>query len=178
MPKLQTLQPRLKEVDLSRGLQTVEDLRPPLSVSDIRTRRWTKSSNGRVLPLTSDAWRKLRRSVLAGEPLCRMCTARGLTVVATDVDHANNNPADNSLVNLQPLCHECHSRKTASDMGGNVRMGCTTDGQPLDPHHHWNSAAKAVLVRPDGAVDEKSPATERRIPSCLSSFNANSESVA
>lgn len=151
--KLQTLKPRLPEVDLSRGIKTVTYPRKPLEVSDIRTRRWTKASNGRVLPLTSDAWRKLRRSVLAGEPLCRHCTARGLTVVATDVDHLNNNPADNSLVNLQPLCHECHSRKTNRDMGHNVRMGCDVNGTPLDHLHPWNVAAKAHCVAAVGAAD-------------------------
>lgn len=123
------------------------------------TLRWCKDTNGRTLPLTSNAWRKLRRSVLLAEPLCRMCTARGLSVPATDVDHRDNNPANNDLVNLQPLCHECHSRKTHSDMGHNVRMGCDTEGKPLDYHHPWNNATESVLVRPSTGVAQKSPAT-------------------
>ena len=125
------------------------------------TKRVSKADNGRTLPLTSAAWRKLRRSVLSSEPLCRMCTAQGKTVPATDVDHRNNDPSNNDLVNLQPLCHECHSRKTQRDQGFNVRMGCDTEGKPLDHQHHWNNATESDLVRPAGTVSEKSPATER-----------------
>ena len=135
-------------------------------------KRWTKADNGRVLPLNREAWRKLRRSILDAEPLCRMCTAQGLTVIATDLDHRDNNPANNELVNLQPLCHSCHSHKTMRDMGHNVRMGCATDGTPLDYQHHWNNATGAVLARP---AAEKSLATDGAIPTVLPSFNAKSK---
>lgn len=110
-----------------------------LVMADTLKRRYTpKADNGRTLALDSAAWRKLRASVLAGEPLCRHCTARGLTVIATDVDHLHG-AADNRFDSLQPLCHECHSRKTARDMGGNVRLGCDTSGMPLDVSHHWHT---------------------------------------
>jgi len=135
--------------------------------------RVSKSANGRTLPLTSAAWRKLRRSVLSSEPLCRMCTAQGKTVPAQDVDHANNDPSDNRLVNLQPLCHECHSRKTQRDMGHNVAMGCASDGTPLDHHHHWNKPTGAVLVRPSVGLSEKSPEAVGTVPTVLPCFNAN-----
>jgi len=106
-----------------------------------------------------------------------MCTAQGKTVVATDVDHRNNNPADNSLINLQPLCHECHSRKTMRDQGFNARMGSASDGTPLDPYHHWNAGVRADLAMPTGAMVEKSPATDESKPYVSLSFNANRESV-
>lgn len=147
-PKLPMLQPRIKE------------LPPRLKVLSSRTLKQKQEANGRTLALDGAAWRKLRASVLSGEPLCRHCTARGLTVIATDLDHRDNNPANNDLLNLMPLCHECHSRKTAKDMGHNVRMGCDMHGMPLDQGHHWNKPASAVLVSADGADDEKSPATE------------------
>ena len=137
------------------------------------TKRVSKADNGRTLPLTSAAWRKLRRSVLSGEPLCRMCTAQGKTVVATDLDHRDNDPSNNDLVNLQPLCASCHSRKTNRDMGHNVRMGADLTGQPLDPYHHWNNATGADLAGRDGTVIEKSPATEGARPTVYPSFNAN-----
>ena len=142
------------------------------------TKRVSKADNGRTLPLTSNAWRKLRRSVLASEPLCRHCTAQGKTTVATDLDHRDNDPSNNDLVNLVPLCHSCHSKKTMRDMGHNVRMGCASDGTPLDPWHHWNDAVRADVMRPVGAVSEKSPATGGIKPSVLPQFNANRESVA
>lgn len=95
----------------------------------------------RTLALNTAAWQKLRAAVLADRPLCSHCRRRGLVVMATDVDHANGDPSDNSDDNLQPLCHSCHSLKTAAERGGNVRMGCDTDGTPLDPRHPWNNAA-------------------------------------
>lgn len=150
----------------------------PLQMSDIRTRRWTKAGNGRLLPLNHAAWKKLRAKVLSGEPLCRHCTARGLTVPATDVDHRDNNPANNELVNMQPLCHECHSRKTNRDMGHNVAYGCDTSGKPLDPAHHWNKPACGDLVRSAGAMSEESPATEPYIPPRFPYLHANRETVA
>lgn len=179
---MQTLKPRLKEVDTSRGLKTVDSLKKPwLKLEDIRTARWVKAKNGRLLPLNHAAWKKLRRSILDAEPLCRMCTAQGLTVAATDVDHIDNNPANNELVNLAPLCHMHHGLKTARDMGHNVRMGCASDGTPLDQGHHWNNATKGPVLRPvlRPLLEPllKSPATDGHIPSSESSFIANSESV-
>lgn len=152
--------------------------KPWLKLEDIRTDRWTKAKNGRLLPLNSAAWRKLRASVLDCEPLCRHCTARGLTVPATDLDHRDNNPANNEPVNLQPMCHECHSRKTARDMGGSVRMGCDTNGTPLDQAHHWNKPATGAMVIPTGGMAERSRGTDGAEPYVLPSINANSESRA
>lgn len=62
-------------------------------------------------------WRRLRRLVLAREPLCRECAPRGLVVEATEVDHiiplrAGGTDDD---ANLQPLCKRCHSRKGARE---------------------------------------------------------------
>lgn len=170
MSKLQMLKPRLKTLDPYSNVNMVKYPHTP-------TQRVSKADNGRTLPLTSAAWRKLRRSVLESGPLCRMCTAQGKTVIATDVDHRDNDPSNNDLVNLVPLCHSCHSLKTNRDMGHNVRMGCATDGQPLDQGHHWNKPTRAVLLRPAGAECEISPATEGHKPICLPFANANPDIV-
>lgn len=136
--------------------------------------RWTKDSNGRVLPLNSAAWRKLRKQVLAEEPLCRHCAAQGLTVPATEVDHMRG-AADNSRDALQALCKPCHSIKTMAELYGRpARQGCDVDGNPINPSHHWNGAA----VRPSGGLgdavsDQKSPAAEGSEPTCSPSFNAD-----
>ena len=135
--KLKTLQPRLKELDTSRGIKMVNQrITEP---SGFRA----KKDNGRTLTLTNAPWRRLRASVLASEPLCRHCTARGLTVPATDVDHRDNDPSNNELVNLMPLCQPCHSRKTHADMGHRVSMGCDAHGMPLDVSHPWNQTQKS-----------------------------------
>ena len=158
----------------ARGLKMLDDVRPPLKLADIRTKRWTKKGNGRLLPLNSDAWRKLRKQVLAEEPLCRHCAAQGLTVPATEVDHMRG-AADNSRDALQALCKPCHSIKTMAELYGRpARQGCDVDGNPINPSHHWNGAA----VRPSGGLgdavsDQKSPAAEGSEPTCSPSFNAD-----
>ena len=58
-------------------------------------------------------WRKLRAYVLAGEPLCRECTA-----VATVVDHITPIRLGGSKwshENLQPMCTSCHNKKSRSE---------------------------------------------------------------
>lgn len=70
----------------------------------------------------SSRWLKLRRYVLAVEPLCRTCRRMGRFTPATDVDHVDPHRGDPEkffdLANLQPLCKACHSRKTALEDGG------------------------------------------------------------
>ena len=145
--------------------------RPMLTLkSQARTLRDKQQGNGRTLALNGVAWRKLRAYVLRGEPLCRHCTARGLTMAATEVDHRDDDPSNNELINLMPLCKPCHSRKTLRDMGYSVRdasMGCDKDGMPLDPSHPWRKAMAVDLARA-----EKSPATEKSRTACLPQFNA------
>ena len=118
----------------------------------------------RALPLNGSAWQRLRASVLSGEPLCRHCAARGIVTEATDVDHISGDPGDNSSENLQPLCHSCHSRKTASDHGKRVSMGCDVDGLPLDPAHPWARVCSLL---------QKSPECARARPAGSSSFTAD-----
>lgn len=60
------------------------------------------------------AWQRLRRSIMAGEPLCRECAGRGRVVAAAHVDHIvpKSQGGTDDLDNLQPLCHACHTAKT------------------------------------------------------------------
>lgn len=72
----------------------------------------------RALATNSAAWRRLRASVLAVEPLCRHCRKKGKVRAASCVDHVDGNAMNNDPDNLQPLCSHCHSRKTAREDGG------------------------------------------------------------
>lgn len=65
-------------------------------------------------------WRRLRAMVLAEEPLCRECAKQGRVVPATDVHHIDGDVRNLALENLEPLCHECHSRITVKE---NKRWG-------------------------------------------------------
>jgi len=63
-------------------------------------------------------WRRLRESVLSAEPLCRSCAAQGLTFPAAEVDHIVplHTGGTDAPDNLQPLCVQCHQRKTAAEL--------------------------------------------------------------
>jgi 5-methylcytosine-specific restriction endonuclease McrA len=96
----------------------------------------------RHVPLYCAAWARLRAEVLAADPLCHYCKARGLTTPAREVDHIVDSREDyaddNSRENLQSLCRPCHSRKTAVSMGKASSAGCDVRGVPMDADHHWN----------------------------------------
>ena len=69
-------------------------------------------------------WRKIRQSYLADHPWCDICLTNGLYVPATDVHHIDRHAGDvNKFYNspLQALCHACHSRITADEVGFHVR---------------------------------------------------------
>ncbi len=134
-PKLKMLQPRIKMAPTfaeARGIKMASALKRKANSTG------RDADPRRTIPLNTKAWQRLRADVLAGEPLCRMCKAFNVITPATDVDHISGDPSDNSPGNLQPLCHSCHSLKTARDHGKDVNLGHDKDGMPLDPHHPWN----------------------------------------
>ncbi len=124
MPRLKTLQPRLKVM----GSIVEEKLKASRSGRDADPRR--------TIPLNSSRWQRLRDVVLSQEPLCRHCKERGIVTPATDVDHVSGDPSDNSRDNLAGLCHSCHSIKTAHDHGKRVATGCDVDGLPASWKNH------------------------------------------
>ncbi len=127
----------------------------------------------RTIPLNSARWRKLRAYILNESPMCEHCMDRGILTPATDVDHVNGDPSDNSMANLQSLCHSCHSIKTARDHGKNVAMGCDLNGMPLDPSHPWNVAPGGCTQAVDASVRQKSRGADGTRPAAPPSFNAD-----
>ena len=67
-------------------------------------------------------WRRTRIGFLKKHPLCAECEKRGRTTLATVVDHIIPHKGDKVLFwdrsNWQPLCKQCHDRKTAKEDGG------------------------------------------------------------
>lgn len=60
-------------------------------------------------------WQRLRAAYLRAFPDCAWCGAE-----ATEVDHVVSlrDGGGNDWQNLRPLCHRCHSRRTARDQPG------------------------------------------------------------
>lgn len=67
-------------------------------------------------------WQTLRKRFILQHPYCQECLKQGKLTEATDVDHIVPHRGCAKLLfdeaNLQALCHECHSRKTAKEDGG------------------------------------------------------------
>ena len=67
-------------------------------------------------------WQRASAAFLRQHPLCAECERQGKATIATEVDHIIPHRGDQKLfwdsANWQPLCHECHSRKTATEDGG------------------------------------------------------------
>ena len=61
--------------------------------------------------------RRLRKIVLAEEPLCRHCLEKGITTASNEMDHIDGNSRNLKRSNLQGLCKPCHSRKTIKEQG-------------------------------------------------------------
>lgn len=95
-----------KIAPLATRVAKLKELRTPESGHRKASRRF----------LNSEAWHRLRRVVLAEQPLCAHCLERGELTEASHVDHIvpRHERPDLALdrSNLQSLCHSCHSRKT------------------------------------------------------------------
>lgn len=67
-------------------------------------------------------WQQVSKSYLANHPFCVRCLAKGKHTHATVVDHIRPHKGNQTLFwdknNWQPLCKECHDRKTATEDGG------------------------------------------------------------
>ena len=75
------------------------------------------------------AWRVARKKQLQAQPFCQECLAKGLRVKAVMVDHIvpiKNGGEKFAPSNLQSLCWECHSKKSASEGSrwGRKPRGC------------------------------------------------------
>lgn len=83
-------------------------------------------------------WRAYRERFLAANPLCCQCHAAGVTRPAAHVDHITpvasaSDPLFWKPSNHQPLCHPCHSRKTATEPAGRRPTRPTRPGNPTPP---------------------------------------------
>ena len=87
--------------------------RPP----SVPLRQHAKPGPSAHAPGYGRAWERLRRWILAGEPLCRQCAKDGRTTPATEVDQIipKSKVGTGAVENLQPLGASCHSRVGSVD---------------------------------------------------------------
>jgi len=61
---------------------------------------------------------RLRKMVMADQPLCLLCEAEGRIVPGVELDHIDGDPWNLERENLQMLCKKHHSVKTVRKQGG------------------------------------------------------------
>jgi 5-methylcytosine-specific restriction protein A len=71
---------------------------------------------------------ELRALILAEEPLCRPCQAKGKVSAAIEIDHilALHLGGADERENCQPICITCHKEKTMREFSKRVQ-----------PHESW-----------------------------------------
>lgn len=113
----------------------------------------------RYLSYSGKQWQAIRKAQLDLYPLCRHCGRP-----ATDVDHIEGDTSKNIVgVELQSLCHACHSVKTAADehyrrTGKRLPIkGCDVDGWPLDPWHPCNVEQRRKSLEGESASTARPP---------------------
>jgi hypothetical protein len=79
-------------------------------------------------------WQRMRRAILAAEPLYRLRTAKGRVAVAVEIDHemplAKGSTYDPA--NLRPLCPDCHLNARRAQIGRRPKPRIGIDGWPID----------------------------------------------
>ena len=87
------------------------------------TRQQPRDSTKR---LYGGRWRKARAAYLASNPLCKSCENQGHITPAIVVDHITPHGGDVALFwdqnNWQPMCIECHNRKSARELADQQRQ--------------------------------------------------------
>ena len=105
--------------------------------------------------LYDGAWKRYRKQYCIDHPFCAICPTYGQQSATTTVDHIKDHKGDQTLFwdpnNHQALCTRCHSIKTAKATGKRYQMiplflrganrGCSVDGTPINPRHHWKKQA-------------------------------------
>ena len=94
----------------------------PLHTKEVKQINDSKRENSNARGYNS-RWRKARATYLSKHPLCVECEKQGIVKLATDLDHiiphkGNSDLFWDSKSNWQGLCHEHHSKKTATEDGG------------------------------------------------------------
>ena len=124
---------RVHAVEAQRGSRVMPDIRSPEAA---QWRRLYKLSR----------WQRIRRHVLASEPLCQRCMSLGRVTAATVVHH--NPPHEGDIERFwsgpfEALCAPCHDGPVGqAERSGRAAYDSDVgaDGFPTDPRHPFNRA--------------------------------------
>ena len=77
----------------------------------------------------SASYVRMRKYILAREPLCRVCKNE----IATQIDHIIRlrDGGTNKIENLQPICKDCHDEKSRIERGGKPKVVVDNNGRPI-----------------------------------------------
>ena len=111
-------------------MRRIPDTRVPKEMQQGRRTRASDKDTRKFLG--SKRWKVLVASILAADPLCQSCKAKGKTVLADEVDHIKPRAEYPDLMwdknNLQGLCRSCHIEKTRQE-------NANTYDETIDPWH-------------------------------------------
>ncbi|WP_448216278.1 HNH endonuclease [Endozoicomonas sp. 2B-B] len=80
--------------------------------------QWQKKKGNTTQRGYGADWRKIRKRILERDSyLCQSCMRKGILTAANIVDHikARAHGGDNSDSNLEAICPQCHTQKTATE---------------------------------------------------------------
>lgn len=103
-------------------------------------------------------WRRLRKMVLARDPICTACKR----APSTDADHIvpKSRGGQNTFENLQGLCHSCHSSKTATHDGGGYRSAALIPNMQHKPRIPVTVVCGAPCSGKSTYVDQRRAASD------------------
>ena|SRR5579863_4785705 len=78
-------------------------------------------------------WRKLRKMILARDPICMVCQHAPSKIADHKIPHKGNWARFVDANNLQGICQICHNRKTAMEDGGFGNPVQKTNGPYIFP---------------------------------------------
>ena len=91
--------------------------KPPMLKPTPKRKAWATTRKSKQARGYGKWHEHMRNIVLTEEPLCRPCNEAGRVTAATIMDHikplAEGGTADRE--NLQPICRDCHTAKTAKE---------------------------------------------------------------
>jgi 5-methylcytosine-specific restriction enzyme A len=104
----------------------------------------TRPAKARAGFYGTQAWRALRARALKRDGhRCTRCASRHRLTVNHRISRRERPDLQLELANLETLCAACDNKFHREKGHGTSAFGCTLEGWPLDPRHHWNTPRRS-----------------------------------